>query len=533
MSAGRIAVFVCPWGSGKDPVLNMEDLRSYGAGLDGVSMAISVPRICLAEGRERMVAALKRAGADRFVAVACSRRPMEAWYRSVARSAGLHPLAFEVANVRERAAMVHEPPAGQDSARRVILMAVAKARLWSPPPFEEAAPVSREVAVVGDGLMASLAAMDLSAKGITVHFISSTEVVREPPGYLFASEEGRRLAHSTVRVASEHTRIRFHASSRVVQCEGTAGDLGLIIAAENGTVPLRCGAVVLAPEPRAELRSMDGSPAPEPARLAAVGARRVAILPSSASTGTGCSCITPRGTLYALQAITGDPSAEVLLLGREIRAMGGFEEVQRQAQAKGVRFVRVEGEPSVEGEGPFRVRYRDALSGEGTFAADLVLQDVVLTDQAMEAARVLRLPIDERGELLGIESRLRPGETVRRGIFACRYRVGDMLFEDMALEAGAAAARACETVEQERLEMGGQVAEVDQESCSACLGCVRICPYGAPRIGASGKAEIRIELCQGCGACVGLCPSRAIDLHLCASAQLLAQARAALGREGG
>ena len=125
---------------------------------------------------------------------------------------------------------------------------------------------------------------------------------------------------------------------------------------------------------------------------------------------------------------------------------------------------------------------------------------------------------------------MRPGETVRKGVFAARFRVGNMLYEDMALEAGSVAARALEMLSMGTLEVGGAVAEVDQEKCSACLGCLRVCPYSAPMIGQAGKAEVRMELCQGCGACVALCPSRAIDIYCFSDSQIVAQSRAALGK---
>ncbi len=60
---------------------------------------------------------------------------------------------------------------------------------------------------------------------------------------------------------------------------------------------------------------------------------------------------------------------------------------------------------------------------------------------------------------------------------------------------------------------GGEVAEVWPDKCSACLTCVRICPYQAPSIGREGKATIDISSCQGCGVCVGMCPSKAIQQY--------------------
>lgn len=54
----------------------------------------------------------------------------------------------------------------------------------------------------------------------------------------------------------------------------------------------------------------------------------------------------------------------------------------------------------------------------------------------------------------------------------------------------------------------GAVEIVDDE-CTACLTCVRICPYEVP-IMSQGTVEIRVERCRACGICVGECPAEAI-----------------------
>jgi heterodisulfide reductase subunit A-like polyferredoxin len=64
------------------------------------------------------------------------------------------------------------------------------------------------------------------------------------------------------------------------------------------------------------------------------------------------------------------------------------------------------------------------------------------------------------------------------------------------------------------------VAVVDPERCVGCLTCVRICPYGVPKISNTragvgnlmGAAYIEPSVCHGCGTCVSECPAQAIQL---------------------
>jgi heterodisulfide reductase subunit A2 len=442
----------------------------------------------------------------------------------------LHPLAYEVANVREQAAFVHGTPEAKVKAETLMRIAIEKARLWTEPPFDMEMPVAKDVAVIGGGLMAVLVAKELLSQGLVVHLVEVGKDRIDPPYYIFRSQEERESALLLVEGTSMYQMLRRYGPSRILDIQGLPGDYGLILEAGGEMVPLRCGAIVLAPEPRSELRGLDGSPALPAAGLAKQG-RRIVILPSGASSGVGCSCITPRGILYAILLKNVIPELEITLFGREMRAMGGLEKHQRAAQEMGIRFIRIDSEPSVEGRDPYVISWRDGLAGEMRLEADTVLLDTVLTPEAKTLAQVFELPLDEKGEILGLDSRLNPGETVRKGVFATRYRISNMLYEDMVVEAGAVAARASEFVGRGKIEVGGAVAEVDQEKCSACLSCLRLCPYSAPVIGQAGKAEVRIELCQGCGSCVALCPSRAIDLYSFSDAQMVAQAKVALWRE--
>jgi len=84
------------------------------------------------------------------------------------------------------------------------------------------------------------------------------------------------------------------------------------------------------------------------------------------------------------------------------------------------------------------------------------------------------------------------------------------------------------------LQVGGVVAVVDEEKCTGCLTCVRVCPYDVPRINPTkvgagailGVAEIEAAACQGCGTCAGECPAKAIQLQHYRDEQVLAKQEA-------
>ncbi len=54
----------------------------------------------------------------------------------------------------------------------------------------------------------------------------------------------------------------------------------------------------------------------------------------------------------------------------------------------------------------------------------------------------------------------------------------------------------------------GSGAEVLVDKCAACLTCLRVCPFGVPKV--TDVARIDSDLCQACGMCVADCPANAI-----------------------
>jgi len=92
----------------------------------------------------------------------------------------------------------------------------------------------------------------------------------------------------------------------------------------------------------------------------------------------------------------------------------------------------------------------------------------------------------------------------------------------------AAASRASTFLSQSEIRLSAVTATVDQERCAACLVCVRVCPYGVPRINAEGASEIDEALCHGCGICAAECPAKAIELNWYEDDQILTKIEALL-----
>ena len=55
-------------------------------------------------------------------------------------------------------------------------------------------------------------------------------------------------------------------------------------------------------------------------------------------------------------------------------------------------------------------------------------------------------------------------------------------------------------------------AKVDEEKCTGCTICERVCPTLSIKVEEDRKAHVDLETCVGCGACFDRCPFDAITL---------------------
>ncbi|MFA5312607.1 MAG: 4Fe-4S binding protein, partial [Methanomassiliicoccales archaeon] len=225
------------------------------------------------------------------------------------------------------------------------------------------------------------------------------------------------------------------------------------------------------------------------------------------------------------------PRSDVYIVTKEVFALGQCEFGYRRAQESGVKVVRTDRFPDLSNEGEMAVL--DVNLGETLLLRyDLLVVDNLRKVPDMKViASVIGLSLDGSGRLARPNAKLKSSSSLREGVYLCGTATERSLGIGPTLEAKAAVARASASLFDE-LFAEGDKAEVWQEKCSACLTCVRTCPYGAPSIDEEGRASIDIDLCQGCGVCVGICPSKAIQMYSFRDDQIQAQIRAALGGGG-
>jgi heterodisulfide reductase subunit A len=154
----------------------------------------------------------------------------------------------------------------------------------------------------------------------------------------------------------------------------------------------------------------------------------------------------------------------------------------------------------------------------------LTLASAILPNSVEELGEIFKVPRNAEGFLNEAHAKLRPVDLPTDGIFLAGLTHYPKPIDESIAQAKAAAGRAATFLAKDTVEVGGVVAEVNQDECAVCLTCVRTCPFNVPVIDyVVDAAYIDPAKCQGCGVCVSECPAKAIQLKNFTDTQIIAQ----------
>ncbi|MCR4418866.1 MAG: FAD-dependent oxidoreductase [Clostridia bacterium] len=553
----RVGVFVCHCGLNIASVVDVEAVTQFARELPGVVYAEHNLYTCSQDSLKRIQEIIERERLNRVVVASCTIRTHQPLFREALREVGLNQFLFEMANIRDQCSWVHrlEPEEATAKAKDLVAMAVAKVKTHRPLHLSPV-PVVQKALVVGGGAAGLTAALSLAEQGYETFVVEKEAELGGRLRFLRYSLEGDDLQIfllGLLQKVREHPLIKIYTRARVEDFGGHQGHFVTTISVgEAGrehvrrTVRLEHGVVIVATgteenRPREYLLGQDPRVltntefeqlmAASPTVAQAYG--QVVFIQCVGSRNAErpyCSRVCCSHSLKnALRLKASSPGTDVFVLFRDLRAYGFLEHYYRQARARGVIFVPYPDDrpPEVERrDDALRVRVFDRSLGEEIRLQPdaLVLATGAVAPAGVEKlANQLKLTRNEDGFFVEMHAKLGPMDCPSPGIFLCGSAHAPKNLGEAIAQAQGAAARAATVLSQPELLVGGVVAVVEPEKCAACLTCVRVCPYGVPRISAQNVAEINPVQCQGCGTCAGECPAKAIQLEHYRDEQLMAK----------
>jgi heterodisulfide reductase subunit A-like polyferredoxin len=550
----RIGVFVCNCGSNIGGVVDVPAVAEYAAALPRVVHVEQNLFTCAQDTQDRMKAVIEEQGLNRVVVAACTPRTHEPLFQETLQACGLNKYLFEMANIRNQDSWVHgkDPVLATDKAKDLVRMAVARSALLRPLRAKKIE-VNTRALVIGGGISGMTAALGLADQGFEVVLVEKEPNLGGLSRELTQTIEGDRISElllDLIERVNRHERIQVLTESLIVGFSGFKGNFTTEVLVgpamyerkiDHGAVVVATGATEYRPqeffygEDERVLTQIELGQ-----RLEEKGAdelRDVVMIQCVGSRNDeypNCSRICCQSAVKnALHIKELNPETEVYILYRDMRTYGLLESYYRAAREQGVRFLRFEPDdpPRVTStEEGLLITVRDQiLHRDLQVRADLLaLSAGIRAADAEELASLLKLSQDKDGYFMEAHVKLRPVDMTTEGIFVCGTAHGPKLISESIAQAMAAASRAAAFLSQSEITLSVVTAKVDPERCASCLVCVRVCPYGVPRINKDGVSEIDEALCRGCGVCAAECPAKAIELNWYEDDQVLSKVDALL-----
>jgi heterodisulfide reductase subunit A-like polyferredoxin len=538
--APRIGVFTCHCGSNIAGYLDVKAVADYAGSLPNVVHSETSLYTCSQDSVANITAKVKELNLNRVVVASCTPRTHEPLFQDSIRAAGLNPYLFEMANIRNQCSWVHshDRKAATHKAEDLVRMSVARARELQPlskVPMQ----IERSALVIGGGIAGMNAALNLAEQRFPVHLVERSGALGGAAARL--ADGAREYISGLIARIEAHPEIRVHYETELAETTGFVGNFSSRLRGARGDeTTVRHGAVIVATGGKEWQGAAYGLGETE----RVIPQSRFAHLLAECETGKAAApksvviiqCVGPAdkycGRLCCSESLENalrlkklDPRARVTILTKDIRTYGFRERLYTEARDAGVIVIRYDDSrpPAIVSDGSLTIRAWEPMLGvEIALRPELLVVAAPLTphDDARKLAGLLKAPVDGDGWFLEAHVKLRPVDSATEGVFVAGAAHYPKFPAEAIAQAQAAAARAATILSKDSLLAGGVVADVDASKCTACLTCVRVCPYHVPRIDPErmgvgqiyGAAHIEAAACQGCGTCAAECPARAIQL---------------------
>ncbi|HEY3421387.1 MAG TPA: 4Fe-4S binding protein [Methanomassiliicoccales archaeon] len=525
-----IGVFICSCGGVISRKVDEQRLRLIAAADPKVRDVLRFDRCCGEPALGEIKLSLMAGDIDRFIVIGCSARTASDRFLQLAGSAGVCPELVTFCDVLDMCGSLSRAEA-QAKSERMVLTSLKRCAMLQETPRIEVEPL-RTALVVGNGPSAITVSRVLLDEGLDVVVVNPAQRLEESDHQSAIPLEGGALGQMADAAGD---RFRVFNFAEAHSLSGHFGNLTVTISKDGEMWKETVGGVIVALDKVESfnplLSRFPGSITQEgfESKLRALERmpRNIVMVAMDEVGGSERSPMSTHDAVHhAMHAKGLSPSSQITVVTREVYAFGQCEVGYRKAQEMGVRFIRSDMVPSLDGD---RLAVDDVHSGMTMrIPADLIVVDNHSESfGTAQVAKAFRLPLASDGGMARSNPKCRPVASHVPGVLLCGSASEMNLGAGPTMSAKAAAHRIASLL-RSRIVLGGNVAEVDQERCSTCLTCVRTCPFHAPSIGKEGKAEVDIGNCQGCGMCAAACPSKAIQVYSYRDDQIDAEVTKAL-----
>jgi heterodisulfide reductase subunit A len=548
----RIGVFLCQCGSEIADHVDLAKVEKEMRKLAGVTCVRTALYHCSRKGLQQLKEAVIEEQLNRVVVAGCTPRTHEGLFQQACEEAGLNRYLFEMVNLREQCARVHQNQNEKATSKAIALLRMGVAKVSASEPHDSLrAEIEPTALVIGGGISGMTAAVALANRGVKVKLVEKESrlggMLRSLHRLYPSGVEADSYAEDQADTVRDNSNIGLLLDTHLTKLEGHVG--GYQVTVENprgsetfssGVIIVATGSQVFVPHKMYRYRLQRGIVTQlefeDMMKRGEVTARNVVMI----------QCVGSRVEERPYCARICCPTAiknAVALKQRFLRTRvtilhRGFPEYVEgldQAQDLGVSFMeyRLDKLPQVR-RNIVKV-WDQTIEMEAEIPFDLLILATPLVPrlEVEELSKMLKIPRDENDFLVESHVKLRPKEFVPNGIFIAGCAHWPATVGESITQAYGAAARAYALIEKGHLEREPTVAVLNEAFCRGCGSCEEVCEYSAIKLEQSDDglkvSKLNQFLCTGCGSCVSVCPSGALKLAFLSDRQMQAVLEQATG----
>jgi heterodisulfide reductase subunit A len=167
----RIGFFICHCGVNISSTVNVAGVRDYVAKLPNVVVSQDYKFMCSDPGQDMIKNAIKTNKLNRIVVSACSPLMHELTFRNACEKAGLNRFLFQMANIREHCAWVHDDKVKASvKAKAHSHAAISRVALQTPLEVKRTK-INKDTLIIGAGIAGIQAALEIADSGNNVFLV--------------------------------------------------------------------------------------------------------------------------------------------------------------------------------------------------------------------------------------------------------------------------------------------------------------------------------------------------------------------------
>ncbi len=520
----RILAVICHCGNSLKESLDKDALKRDLETDPYVEKAIFIDQTCTAEGWETLVETSKENNPNRILIGACLPHVYDRSLKRLGQEIKLDPTFIEVVDIRS---------SGFSTPFNAMKIGISKLKQAETTPVMTQ-PINQRALVIGGGISGMTAALAIADHGYDVDLIEQEREFGGNLKWLNETLDGFKTEDLlTERLAKlkDHPQVHLHNETTVLNSNGQVGAFQTIVKHQDDSVEtLTHGVTILATGgqeaataayqyeksdlivTQKELDQKLANGSIDPSNLNSVV--MIQCVDSREDPRNYCSRICCTSSLKnALHLKMQHPDVAVYVFYRDLMAYGFAETYYTKAREAGVIFIpfKTDAKPqvTVTDNGVTIAAFEPIIGRDLEIEANLlVVAPGIVPSASKEFFNLMGTECDQDGFFLEADSKWRPVDSIKEGIFACGLAHSPRDITESIASAEAAAQRALRLLNNKRLVAGKVVAEVRHAICSLCERCLDECPYGARQI-IDEKVDVNSLMCQGCGSCAAVCPNSA------------------------